>query len=135
MANFSDSIQSLLQNFDGFISNKTVMGTPVEINGATIIPLMEMSFGVGAGAYEKNSQGAGGGMGGKISTSAVLIIQKDGGVRLVNIKNQDPLTKVMDSIPELADTIKNLVSKKEKDQEVEEKAEEILHQSDSEKEA
>ena len=44
--------------------------------------------------------GAGGGLGGKITPSAVLVLQ-NGTARLVNIKNQDTVTKLLDMVPDL----------------------------------
>ena len=41
-------------------------------------------------------------MGGKISPSAVIVIQ-DGRTKLVNIKNQDTITKILDMIPDVVD--------------------------------
>ncbi len=71
-----------------------------------------MTFGVGAGAADKDKkQGGGGGLGGKMTPSAVLVI-KDGQTRLVNIKNQDMVTKVLDLIPDLVD---RFTTKKETD--------------------
>ena len=43
-----------------------------------------------------------GGFSGKMSTSAVLVI-KNGSTKLVNIKNQDTMTKVLDMIPDIVD--------------------------------
>ena len=65
----------------------------------------DVSFGVGAGAstQDKKSGGAGG-MSGKMSPSAVLAI-KNGQIKLVNIKNQDSVTKVLDMVPELVDKL------------------------------
>ena len=65
-----------------------------------ILPLVDVTFGVGAGAFagEKKNNG-GGGMGGKISPSAVLVIS-NGVTKLVNIKNQDGLTKILDMVPD-----------------------------------
>ena len=64
---------------------------------------MDVSFGIGAGAFnaEKKEKGMGG-MGGKISPSAVIVIQ-DGQTKLVNIKNQDTITKILDMIPDVVD--------------------------------
>ena len=61
---------------------------------------MYFSFGVAAGAFsqEKKNNGAGG-MGGKIMPSAVLVIQ-NGTTKLVNIKNQDGITKILDMVPD-----------------------------------
>ena len=41
-------------------------------------------------------------MTGKMSPSAVLVIQ-NGTTKLVNIKNQDGLTKVLDMVPDFVD--------------------------------
>ena len=48
---------------------------------------------------EKKNNGAGG-LGGKIQPSAVLVIQ-DGKTKLVNIKNQDGMTQILDMVPDL----------------------------------
>ena len=54
-----------------------------------IIPLVDVSFAVGAGAFNKEAKNrATGAMGGKMSRCAVLII-RDGNTRLVSIKDQD----------------------------------------------
>lgn len=65
-----------------------------------ILPLVDVSFAVGAGAFsgEKKNNG-GGGMGGKVSPSAVLVIS-NGVTKLVNIRNQDGLTKILDMVPD-----------------------------------
>ena len=57
-----------------------------------------------------NSSSGGGGIGGKMTPSAVLIVNKNGTTKLVNIKNQDTVTKVLDMIPDLVD---RFVPKKE----------------------
>ena len=41
-------------------------------------------------------------MGGKMQPSAVLII-KDGNAKLINIKNQDGITKILDLVPDFLD--------------------------------
>lgn len=48
---------------------------------------------------EKKNNGAGG-MGGKIQPSAVLVIQ-NGQTKLVNVKNQDGMTKILDMVPDI----------------------------------
>ena len=64
---------------------------------------MDVSFGVAAGAFAKDhSNNAGGGLGGRIQPSAVLVIQ-NGTTRLVNVKNQDGITKILDMVPEFVD--------------------------------
>ena len=103
--NFKGTVESLFKGREGFITSKTVVGDAVKFDDGTIIlPLVDVSFGVGAGAFSehnKKDNGAGA-MGGKIQPSALLVI-KDGETKLVNVKNQDGLTKVLDMVPDLID--------------------------------
>lgn len=98
--NFRTTVESLFKGMDSFITTKTVVGEAITVGDTIILPLVDVSFGVGAGAFaEEKKNNGGGAMGGKISPSAVLVIS--GGVtKLVNIKNQDGLTKVLDMVPD-----------------------------------
>lgn len=103
--NFNATVASLFKGMEGFLTTKTVVGDAVKFDDGTImLPLVDVSFGVGAGAFAENGKrnNAGGGMGGKIQPSAILVI-KDGETKLVNVKNQDGLTKVLDMVPEFVD--------------------------------
>lgn len=121
--NFSSVVESLLKGLDGFASAKTVVGDAIHVNDTIILPLVDVSFGVGAGAAlnaEKKKNNGGGGMGAKLSPSAVIVIQ-NGTTRLVNIKNQDYVTKILDMIPEIV----NKVTGKEKPLDPE--TQEVIH--------
>lgn len=97
---FHTTVESLFKGMDSFITTKTVVGDAIHIGDTIILPLVDVSFGVAAGAFsqDKKNNGAGG-MGGKIMPSAVLVIQ-NGTTKLVNIKNQDGITKVLDMVPD-----------------------------------
>lgn len=97
---FHTTVESLFKGMDSFITTKTVVGDAIHIGDTIILPLVDVSFGVVAGAFsqEKKNNGAGG-MGGKIMPSAVLVIQ-NGTTKLVNIKNQDGITKILDMVPD-----------------------------------
>ena len=97
---FHTTVESLFKGMDRFITTKTVVGDAIHIGDTIILPLVDVSFGVAAGAFsqEKKNNGAGG-MGGKIMPSAVLVIQ-NGTTKLVNIKNQDGITKILDMVPD-----------------------------------
>lgn len=107
-SNFGVTVDSLLKGMEGFVSSKTVVGEAITVGDTIILPLVDVSFGVGAGATESKKEdsiaggGGGGALGAKISPSAVLVI-KDGHARLVNIKNQDSLTKIIDMAPDIMD--------------------------------
>lgn len=98
--NFHTTVESLFKGMDSFITTKTVVGDAIHIGDTIILPLVDVSFGVAAGAFTEDKKNSGaGGMGGKIMPSAVLVIQ-DGNTKLVNIKNQDGITKILDMVPE-----------------------------------
>ncbi len=103
--NFNETVESLFKGMDSFLTTKTVVGEAIKVDETTtILPLIEVGFGVGAGAYAKegNQNNAGGGMGGKISPSAILVIA-NGKTQLVNVKNQDSINKIIDMVPDFVD--------------------------------
>lgn len=103
--NFDATVSSLFKGMDSFLSAKTVVGDAVHVNDTIILPLCDVNFGVGAGAFaDDKKNNAGGGMGAKMSPSAVLVIQ-NGTTKLVNIKNQDTITKILDMVPDVVDRI------------------------------
>lgn len=101
--NFSGVIESLMKGMNTVLSTKTVVGEATKIGDTIILPLVDVTFGVGAGASAGDKKnGGGGGFSGKLTPSAVLVI-KNGSTKLVNIKNQDTMTKVLDMIPDIVD--------------------------------
>ena len=113
--NFGETMESLFKGMDSFISSKTVIGDAVKFDDGTIVlPLVDVSFGVAAGAFananDKKNNG-GGGLGGKIQPSAVLVI-KDGTSKLVNVKNQSGVTKVLDMVPDFVEKFAGSSDKK-----------------------
>ena len=100
---FKTTLESLFRGMDGVVSSKTVVGDAIHIGGTIILPLVGVSFGIGAGAFSGDKKEKGmGGIGGKMTPSAVIVIQ-DGKTKLVNIKNQDTVTKLLDLVPDVVD--------------------------------
>jgi len=101
--NFSSVMENLLKGVDSVLSTKTVVGEAKQFGDTIILPLVDVSFGFGAGgSSNEKKNGAGGGVSGKMSPSAVLVI-KDGQTKLVNVKNQDTMTKILDMVPDLVE--------------------------------
>ena len=97
--NTGNNLEILMNKIEDFVSSKTVVGEAVKVGEVTLVPLVDVSVGVGAGGAEN---GAGGGaLGAKITPSAVLAIS-NGSVQLVNIKNQDAVSKLIDMAPGIA---------------------------------
>lgn len=101
--NFKGTVEALFSGMNGVISSKTVVGDAIHIGDTILLPLVDVSFAVGAGAFsgDKKEKGAGG-IGGKITPCAVLVIQ-NGKTKLVNVKNQDTITKILDMVPDVID--------------------------------
>lgn len=93
---FNASVEVLFNKVDDLVSTKTVVGEAIVIGDITLLPLIEVAVGVGAGAKEDSN--AAGGMGAKITPSAVLVIHA-GSVQLMNVKNQDAVSKLIDMAP------------------------------------
>ena len=124
---FQTTVESVFKGLDSFITTKTVVGDAVHIGDTIILPLVDVSFGVGAGASSSDSKNNGaGGLGGKISPSAVLVI-KEGDIRLVNVKNQDAVTKILDMVPDFVNRFTSGKSRESSDPEVDRAVDELLN--------
>ena len=111
---FSEVMGTLLKGMDTYLSAKTVVGEPMTVGDTVIVPLVDISFGAGAAAGlndNRKSDNGGGGMGGKLSANSVLVIQ-NGITRLVSVKSQDTVNKVLDMVPGVIDRVSAFVAGK-----------------------
>ncbi|MBR5421252.1 MAG: GerW family sporulation protein [Lachnospiraceae bacterium] len=107
--NITNVMDAMMSNMQHLVGSKTVIGDPVTVGDATIIPLVDVSFGLAAGAGSKangasKSTGVGG-MNAKMSPSAILILQ-GGHARLISVKDTGSISKIADLVPELIDKFK-----------------------------
>lgn len=93
---FNEAVEVLFHKVDDLVSTKTVVGEAIVVGDLTLLPLIDVS--VGAGVGTKESANAAGGVGAKITPSAILLIHPNG-TQLINVKNQDALTKLIDMAP------------------------------------
>jgi uncharacterized spore protein YtfJ len=100
--NLNSNLEVLFSKLENFVSSKTVVGEAININDIIIVPLIDITLGVGAGASDNNSKKENGigGLGAKITPSSVLIIQ-NGIAKIINTKSQDGITKLVDMIPDV----------------------------------
>ena len=112
--NFGLTMESLFKGMDGFITTKTVVGDAIHFEDGTIIlPLVDVTFGAGAGAFSKEAD------------------KKNNGVgELVNIKNQDTVTKLLDMVP---DFVNKFAPGKKQTKEAETEATEVTEEDIAEK--
>ena len=118
MEDVNKLLKTAVEDIERVLNSKTVVGDPITVEGATIIPLVSIGFGFGAGGGSQKSGSDGGnvaggtGAGGGVKPVAVVIISADG------VKLQ-PLTGGTISILEkVVDTVgKTISSRKEKPKE------------------
>ena len=53
---FKETVESLFHGMDSVITSKTVVGEAIHINGTIILPLMDVSFGIGAGSFNADKE-------------------------------------------------------------------------------
>lgn len=119
-ANFdiSDNLNTIFEKLEKFLQTKTVVGEPLVIGTTTIIPFVEISFGVGTGGGggtdEKNNQGTGGGAGSgaKISPTAILVIQGDK-TEILPIRKGGSMDKLIEMVPDIMEKMKDMEKSKE----------------------
>lgn len=123
---FASTVDALFQGMDHFVTTKTVVGEAVKIDNTIILPLVDVTCGMAAGAFNQTSKNNGaGGMSAKMTPSAILVIQ-DGVTKLVNIKHQDAMTKLIDMVPDIVNRFAG--GKKDISEEAIAKAEEMAEE-------
>jgi len=86
-------VKATLGEIEKVLGTRTVVGEPITVEGATLIPLISVGFGFGAGGGEgrgeakQKGEGMGGGTGGGawVKPIAIVIIDKEG-VRIEPIR-------------------------------------------------
>ena len=97
------------------VNVNTIIGDPIYTpDGITLIPVTQVSMGMGAGgadtAGKSNTLGAGAGGGVKMNPQGFLII-KDGMIRFVSTKApaDTSLDRLLDMIPDVFDRVEKLI--------------------------
>jgi len=121
--NIVDNINTLFGNLEKLLTTKTVFGEAITVGETTIIPVVDIRFGLGTGGgsgdgTEKcgGGSGFGGGVGGGVSASAVIVIRGEH-VQVMQIKKSTNLGKLVDMLPDIVDKFKPGKEKEEEHQE------------------
>lgn len=108
-ANIFDNMNALFDNLGNLLTSKTVIGEPITVGNTTIIPVVEVSFGLGVGGGSgddrKKSGGAASGVGGRLSATAVIVIRGDH-VQVMQLNRANTVDKLVDLLPEMVDKFK-----------------------------
>jgi len=103
-------VKTTLGEIEKVLGTRTVVGEPITIEGATLIPLISVGFGFGAGGgsgkgeAKQKGEGAGGGAGGGawVKPIAVVIVDKEG-IRIESIRGglATAIEKIGETIPQM----------------------------------
>ena len=105
MSENKKATDDLLKAMEKFITTKSVVGEPVVVGETIVLPMADVSFGMGIGTFSKGDNGTGG-VGGKITPSAVLVM-KDGSSKLISVRDQDGITRLIDMVPDIINKFTN----------------------------
>jgi len=127
----TEMIEQLADDLKSYASTSSIFGEPIEIQGATVIPVSKMSVGYGGGGGEgeeasSGDKGGGGGAGGGVKIEpAALIIAQDGEVSVVPIKAKDSkFDSLLGMIPEAVEKFSKKKDKKGEENETTEAGDE-----------
>jgi uncharacterized spore protein YtfJ len=104
---FTQNVDTLFSDLQNLTKTDTVLGTPITVENKTIVPLMSVTLGYGStgmGARKQiggslNTSSDGHGLGAKISTSGVLVIDKEN-VQLLSTNESSAVNQMMSKIPQ-----------------------------------
>lgn len=119
--NSAQFMETLVTQIQTLLNADNVLGTPLDFDGTKIIPVVGYGFGFGAGSgtgidEAGHGSGAGGGGGGIMPTS-ILVITKDGEVKVLTAR-KGIVSDIMSAITPIAlEAIKAEQKKSEQPQE------------------
>lgn len=113
--NFSDNMNTVFTKVEDYVKHESMMGTPLTVENKTLVPIVSVSLGYGSGnnspKNKNNSTSSscpaeGVGLGAKIATDAVVVIDKDCVSMLpvsqrTNVNINDMITKLPNVISSL----------------------------------
>ena len=101
------------------VGSNTIIGDPITVEGAMILPLSKVTFGFASGGSDfgakttKELFGGGSGAGVSVTPVAFLVI-RDGNVRTIQLADSNStVDRALNMLPELVDKLCALTAKKE----------------------
>lgn len=112
----NEIIGGLLEEIRKISGSENVVGKPIAVGDATIVPVCKIGIGFGTGAMEGKgngvraegafeSGGAGGGIG--VEPLAFLVVTKEGGAQLLSLRDakDSVLGRAIDMVPQVVDKL------------------------------
>jgi len=99
-------VEMVFEKLKDFITSKTVVGEEIKIGKLTLIPVIEVTFGMGSGTgggkdvKEQEGSGEAMGLGIKARPSAFIVIKEEE-VELLSLQKPGSLEKLIEKFPEI----------------------------------
>ena len=107
-------VEILFEKLKDFITSKTVVGEEIKIGKLTLIPIIEVTFGMGSGTGGKDQEGSGEGMGlGVKARPSALIVIKEEEVKLLSLQKPGSWEKLIEKFPEIIEKFPHKPGKRE----------------------
>lgn len=109
--NFSQNIDTIFNDIQNYVKNESMMGNPVVVEDKTLVPLVTVTLGYGSGmaiggsAKSQSSETSPVGIGARISTSGVVVINKDN-VSMLPANEKGSMTNIVDKLPQMISSFK-----------------------------
>lgn len=119
----SELMRTTLESVRAMADANTIIGTPIQADGVTLIPVSRLSFGVAGGGTEfstkkqtsgDNGFGGGSGASAKIEPVAFLIV-RDGAVKILPVAPSPTTTvdRVIETVPEVVDKVTGFIERQQ----------------------
>lgn len=115
-------IQTTIENIRAVADANTIVGSPIQAEGVTLIPVSRLSLGVAGGGSEFSTkkQPAPGNFGGGTGASAKLepvafLVVRDGSVKLLPVAPPPATTvdRVIETVPEVVDKVTGFIERQQ----------------------
>ena len=109
--NVNENVKALFEKLESFLKSRTVVGEQLQVGDVTLIPFVNVTFGLGGGVGDSNDGkgnkgvGSGMGVGAKVTPTAILVIRGEK-TELIPISKMAGLEKLVDMVPDIVNKIK-----------------------------
>ncbi len=118
--NLKENLETIFSRLENMFRAKTVIGDPLTIGEITLVPVVNVTFGIGAGGGESaafGEQGGGGlgaGTGARMTPSAIVVINGNQ-VSLLPVEGRSSLGSVIEQVPDIISELRKVVQTDEDD--------------------
>ena len=133
-------MKSTMENLRNMIDVNTVVGDTVKMNnGNCIIPISKVTFGFASGGsdfalnnenYKDGDYPFGGGTGAGVSVKPVaFLVVRDESVRLLPVEQDTTYDRIVDTVPQVLEILKDFIKNKDKKSQNNDNCEEDINES------